>query len=307
MIVAGRPNCASASRSGPTLRSPRRRGDGASRCGSRRRYLRRGCERERDLRTPLQGEATSSPTYGCGMGRRAAARRRRARVRRGTALLRGRRRRWWSCMCAKSGTGRTQFPVCAAIATQSSIEPRSRTRPITSTPKGTARPRPRAVSHEPEPLDEARDRSSRERPRRNPRCNTTAPRRRSRRSRLSGRAPRAPSPICARSPRGGRPIRTAARAPRAPRRSPGPPRRAPPPTGSPSRSRPRSRSRRRRSRPPRRARSPGSGLSHPQMRASPTRVRAMSRLYGLGQVCASGVWGRGANPGPWVWHVGVCA
>ena len=46
-----------------------------------------------------------------------------------------------ACMWAKSSTGRTQ-PVRAEISTTSSSEPRSRTRPITSTPNGTARPFP---------------------------------------------------------------------------------------------------------------------------------------------------------------------
>ena len=44
-----------------------------------------------------------------------------------------------ACMCAKSSTGRTKS-TCAAIASTSSIVPRSRTRPITSTPNGTSRP-----------------------------------------------------------------------------------------------------------------------------------------------------------------------
>ncbi len=44
-----------------------------------------------------------------------------------------------ACMWAKSGTGRTHGSA-AAIASTSSSEPKSRTRPITSTPKGTARP-----------------------------------------------------------------------------------------------------------------------------------------------------------------------
>ena len=42
-------------------------------------------------------------------------------------------------MCAKSGTGRTQGSA-EEIASTSSSEPKSRTRPITSTPNGTARP-----------------------------------------------------------------------------------------------------------------------------------------------------------------------
>ena len=43
-----------------------------------------------------------------------------------------------ACMCAKSITGRTQ-PGARAIASTSSSEPKSRTRPITSMPNGTAR------------------------------------------------------------------------------------------------------------------------------------------------------------------------
>ena len=43
-----------------------------------------------------------------------------------------------ACMCAKSITGRTQ-ETRSAISSTSSIEPSSLTRPITSTPNGTAR------------------------------------------------------------------------------------------------------------------------------------------------------------------------
>src|SRR5918995_1082367 len=46
-----------------------------------------------------------------------------------------------ACRCAKSSTGRTQG-TRDAISTQSSSEPRSRTRPITSTPNSTARSLP---------------------------------------------------------------------------------------------------------------------------------------------------------------------
>ena len=49
-----------------------------------------------------------------------------------------------ACMCAKSITGRTQRGA-HAISSTSSIEPSSLTRPITSTPNGTARPFARAA------------------------------------------------------------------------------------------------------------------------------------------------------------------
>jgi len=50
-----------------------------------------------------------------------------------------------ACMCAKSSTGRTQ-PVRREISITSSRLPISRTRPITSTPKGTARSLPSSRS-----------------------------------------------------------------------------------------------------------------------------------------------------------------
>jgi len=50
-----------------------------------------------------------------------------------------------ACMWAKSSTGRTQ-PSRREISSTSSRLPISRTRPITSTPKGTARPLPSSRS-----------------------------------------------------------------------------------------------------------------------------------------------------------------
>ena len=50
-----------------------------------------------------------------------------------------------ACMCAKSMTGRTQS-ARRLISTQSSSEPRSRTRPMTSIPNGTARSLPSSRS-----------------------------------------------------------------------------------------------------------------------------------------------------------------
>ena len=50
-----------------------------------------------------------------------------------------------ACMWAKSRTGRTQL-VRRAISRTSSSEPRSRTRPMTSTPNGTARSFPSSRS-----------------------------------------------------------------------------------------------------------------------------------------------------------------
>ena len=62
-----------------------------------------------------------------------------------------------ACMCAKSSTGRTQSSR-DAISTTSSIEPRSRTRPITSIPNGTRDPCLPAAPQLAELLDDRVDR-----------------------------------------------------------------------------------------------------------------------------------------------------
>ena len=78
-----------------------------------------------------------------------------------------------ACMCAKSITGRTQ-PARRLISTQSSSEPRSRTRPITSIPNGTARPFPSSRSRTSASCSTtASIESSRLRPRRKPGWKTT--------------------------------------------------------------------------------------------------------------------------------------
>ena len=78
-----------------------------------------------------------------------------------------------ACMWAKSITGRTQ-PARRLISTQSSSEPRSRTRPITSIPNGTPRPFPTSRSRTIASCSTTESiASSRLRPRRNPGWNTT--------------------------------------------------------------------------------------------------------------------------------------
>ena len=84
-----------------------------------------------------------------------------------------------ACMCAKSSTGRTHV-VLREISTTSSSDPRSRTRPITSTPNVTARSLPSSRSRSvPSCSTTASSASSRLRPSRNPGWKTTssAPRR----------------------------------------------------------------------------------------------------------------------------------
>ena len=79
-----------------------------------------------------------------------------------------------ACMCAKSSTGRTQS-TCSAIQITSSRVPRSRTRPITSTPNGTARPLPSSRSRsEPSWSATASSAASRSRPSRKPGWKTTS-------------------------------------------------------------------------------------------------------------------------------------
>ena len=79
-----------------------------------------------------------------------------------------------ACMCAKSSTGRTQS-TCSASQMTSSRVPRSRTRPITSTPNGTARPLPsRRSRSEPSWSATASSAASRFRPSRKPGWKTTS-------------------------------------------------------------------------------------------------------------------------------------
>ena len=128
----------------------RRLGDDRRRAleaGERRRGAgRRGaCRRRRAGASSRCGSRTRCRRSGCGTARPARARRRRARAPRGTARARRTRRRS-SRACARSRSpGRTQ-PARRLISTQSSSEPRSRTRPITSIPNGTARSFPSSRS-----------------------------------------------------------------------------------------------------------------------------------------------------------------
>jgi tetratricopeptide (TPR) repeat protein len=117
MTVAGRLKPTSASRSGSPVVAFRRRKVGSvlsSRCGWRRRCPRSGWNGASGLENAV-GELEPS--------RNGSA------SRNAPSLV--------ACMCAKSRTGRTQSRR-REISTTSSTDPRSRTRPITSIPKGTA-------------------------------------------------------------------------------------------------------------------------------------------------------------------------
>ena len=98
---------------------PRRRAGASSRSGSRRRCRRSGCGTARRARAPASAASSAAANGSTSV--------------KAPSLV--------ACMWAKSSTGRTQ-PSRAEISITSSRLPSSRTRPITSTPKGTARPLP---------------------------------------------------------------------------------------------------------------------------------------------------------------------
>ena len=107
-------------------------------------------------------------------GASAAAPRRRPREPRRTASSSRNAPSLVACMCAKSSTGRTHV-VRRAISNTSSSEPRSRTRPITSTPNGTARSFPSSLwRRAPSCSTTAASASSRSRSSRKPGWNTTS-------------------------------------------------------------------------------------------------------------------------------------
>ena len=152
MTVAGRSNAVErvAQRVGPQA-CRRRRAGASSRCGSRTR-----CRRS-----------------GRGTAHRPRARRRRARAPRGTARPRGTPRRS-SRACGRSRPPVAPSPTRRLISTQSSSEPRSRTRPMTSIPNGTARSFPSSRSRTSASCSTtASIESSRLRPSRNPGWKTT--------------------------------------------------------------------------------------------------------------------------------------